>query len=189
MGGNFGHFFFGAEVDGEGGGVFGEEDGEPSLIFFRVSVAKAGFDRDGETARVGDGVFKAFDGEVGSFNHGGATAGGVDVAIGAAEVEVDARKTERSERGGKFRKMGGIFAPNLGDNRGVGGGDFEAFERVSPAFFRGERGDVGEFGEEEVGAAGLCNYLAENNVRDAFHGGEAGDGGFKFVPDIHTYVL
>lgn len=42
--GDFGHFFSGAEMDGEGGGVLIEEGWEPGLIFCRIRPAEASFD-------------------------------------------------------------------------------------------------------------------------------------------------
>ena len=93
VGGDFAHFFAGAEMNGEGGRVLGEEDGEPGLIFIGRGPTEAGFDRYREIG-AGAGIMKAFDGEVGSVDHGGTTAGFVDMAVGAAEVEINAGKAE-----------------------------------------------------------------------------------------------
>ena len=44
MSGDFGQFFLGTEVDGEGGGMLVEESREPGLIFCRIGPAEASFD-------------------------------------------------------------------------------------------------------------------------------------------------
>lgn len=41
-----------------------------------------------------------------------------------------------------------VFAPNLGDDRGVGFSDFEPVEGVVATFFAGEAGDVGKLCKE-----------------------------------------
>ncbi len=80
--------------------------------------------------------------------------------------------------------MGGVFAPNLGDDRGFGGESFEPLEGVRSSLFRSEGGDVGEFGVEKVGATGVGNDATEGQVRDAFHGRKDRDWFFEFVPNI-----
>ena len=96
MSGNFGHFFFGAEMDGECGGVFGEEDGKPLAIFAGLTPAEASLNRYWE---IGGflGVLKALNGEIGGLNHGSATTGFVDMLVWAAKVQIYAGKSQRSE--------------------------------------------------------------------------------------------
>ena len=184
MGGDFGHFLTSAEMNGEGGGMFGKERGEPSLVFFDTGVAKSGFDGNWQTERAFDGVFEALYSEIGSANHGGAATSGVNVTVGTAKIEVDARKTEFFERGRKFRKMSRIFAPNLGNNRGVGGRNLQARKSIASSLFGGKRRDVGEFGEKEVWASGGGNDTAEGLVGYAFHGSKAEKGLFEGLPDV-----
>ena len=47
MGGNFAHFFLSAEMNGDGGGVFGQKGGEPGLVFRGVRPAETSFDGNG----------------------------------------------------------------------------------------------------------------------------------------------
>ena len=125
-----------------------EDNGKPSFVFVDKGKAEAGLDGDGEAVGVSEGVAEALDGEVWRANHGTTTAGFVDVAVGAAKIEVDAREAKSFERGGEFRKMVWVFAPNLGDDRGVGFSDFEPVEGVVATFFAGEAGGVGELCKE-----------------------------------------
>ena len=80
-------------MNGEGGEVLLQKGREPSLVFIQVSKTEASFDGD----REGGGRFSAldtFDGELWGFNHGGATAGLIDIFIGTAHVDIEAVKTE-----------------------------------------------------------------------------------------------
>lgn len=81
-------------MDGEGGGVFFEDGGKPSFVFVDKGKAEASFNGDGEAVGVSEGVAETLDGEVWRVNHGGATAGFVDVFVRAAKIEVDAREAE-----------------------------------------------------------------------------------------------
>ena len=85
MGGDFAHFFFSTEVDGEGSGVLVQEGGEPFLVFFGFIPAEASFDGNGEIGGF-SGILIAFCGEIGILNHGGAATGFIDVFVGTAEV-------------------------------------------------------------------------------------------------------
>ncbi len=85
VGGDFAHFFFGAKMDGESGGVLGEQSRKPVGIFFWLGPAETGFNRNREVS-VFFGIFKAFYGELRRFNHCSATAGAIDIFIRAAEI-------------------------------------------------------------------------------------------------------
>ena len=141
------------------------------MIFFGIGPAEAGFDGYGESGRI-LGIAVAIDGEVGSFDHGGATAGFVDVFVGAAKVNIDTIKSEFGEGGGGFGEVGGVFTPDLGDDGLFAGSYFEAFECVWATLVRGIAAYIGEFGEKKVGSAGGSDNFTKNNVRNAFHGGE-----------------
>ena len=71
-----------------------------------------------------DGVPEALFGELGRSDHGGATAGAVDMTVGTAKVEVDAGEAEVFERSCEFREVLWVLAPDLGDDGRVRGGDF-----------------------------------------------------------------
>ena len=80
-------------MDGEGGEILTKECREPSLIFIRESKAEAGLDRDGEGGRFFSAL-DTFDGKFWGLNHGGATAGLIDIFIGAAHVDIEAIKAK-----------------------------------------------------------------------------------------------
>ena len=123
--GDFAHLFASAEVDGESGGVLAKERGQPISKFLDVGPAEAGLDGDWERGGTA-GVVEAFDGELGGLDHGGATAGAVDVFVGATEIKVDTGKAERGQCGTGFGEVGGLFAPDLCDDRCVAFCDCES---------------------------------------------------------------
>lgn len=134
--GDFTHFFFGAEMDGEGGRVLGEQGGQPSLKFVDSAPAEAGF--DGNWKRGGVlGISKTFDSKFGRLDHGGTATSAVDILVGTAKVQIDTSKAELLKSTGALGEMVGVFAPDLSDDRSIGRGDFEARESVTTAFFRG----------------------------------------------------
>lgn len=186
---DFGHLFASAEMDGERGGMFFEDGRKPSLIFINEGEAKAGFDRDRKSVGAGYGVAIAGYGEVWRLNHSGAATGFVDMFVGATKVEVDTGKAEIFQRGGELRKMVGVFAPNLSDNRSVRGGDFEAVERIVTTFFASKGGDVGKLREKEIRTGSGGNDGTKGRVGDAFHRGEGEDRFLQLLPDVHNMLL
>lgn len=174
MGGDFGHFLASAEVDGKGSGMFGEECWEPNAKFVGIGVTESCFDGDG---KVGSGFCgaEAFNGEVGGADHGGTTTGSVDVAVGAAHIEIDPGETEFFEVAGNDSKMLGVLTPNLSDDWRVGGGNSKTLEGVHAPTFGSIARNVSELSKEEVGTAGAGDNLAENKIRYALHGREAGE--------------
>lgn len=69
-------------------------------------------------------LMNTLDGEVGRADHGGATASGIDMTVGTAHINVKTGETETFEGGSELGEMIGILAPDLGDDRRIGGGDF-----------------------------------------------------------------
>ena len=119
-----------------------------------------------------DGVAITIYGEPGGPNHGGTTAGLVDMLVGAAEIKVDAREAEIGEAGGSHGEVVGIFAPDLSDNRRICGCDFETFKGVLATFVGSVAANIGKLGEKEVWTASVSDNLSEDNISDALHGGE-----------------
>ena len=128
-----------------------------------------------------------FGGELGGADEGGAATGGDDVFIGAAGVDVDSLIAEVFEPGAHESEVLWGFAPNLGDDGLLAGEELEAFEGVLAAELVGVAINVGEFGEKDVGPAGLGDDLAKDKVGDALHGGEDREWRFELVPEHIVY--
>lgn len=106
------------------------------------------------------------------------------MAVGATHVEIETLKTEGLEFLGKSGEVERIFTPNLGNDRRVGGGDLKSLEGIVATSVGGVTADIGEFGEKDVGLAGLGDNLAKNNIGDAFHGGKNEEGAREGLPEI-----
>ena len=68
--------------------------------------------------------------------------------------------------------MSGIFTPDLSDNRGVGRDESNPFESIEAPLFGSIARNISEFGEKEVGTAGVGDNLTKDDVGDALHGCE-----------------